>query len=347
MTHRRTHAHPTSPCAPHRTRYCTRHNARVPHARPQLEKLYVIKIGEVALYRNGELVEDPGFVHEIAGFTYLGEGALTQPVRSPYTVKVASENLHMLHLPKRWGGGGREAERVRARVPGRLARGGGRVRGMHAPHAARAAACQARHEGGVRGRPSGNTGGRRAPPRVFSKPPGSTCTHSTAQPLGCPELAYVRACVNAAGGRAGGLLLLLREPEPQQCLPLLPHAWLAWHHVACGRPEEGGGAFLGRGILVAVVGLWVFGPQPFGPRTHLLPTTLETPCRQVDAFLGRDMGLTSDEAVVAALKRSAFLANMSDAEFKELLKTCEEVRAGAARPGGGAGRGEGQGRARR
>ncbi len=39
--------------------------------------------------------------------------------------------------------------------------------------------------------------------------------------------------------------------------------------------------------------------------------------------MGRDQGLESDEAVVAALKRSRFLANMTDNDLKELLKTCE------------------------
>ncbi|GIL52865.1 hypothetical protein Vafri_8639 [Volvox africanus] len=66
-----------------------------------LEKLYVVKIGEIALFRNGEKVEDPSFVHEIAGFSYFGESSLTQTVKCPYTVRVASETLHMLTLPKR------------------------------------------------------------------------------------------------------------------------------------------------------------------------------------------------------------------------------------------------------
>mgnify|MGYP001807267820 CR=1 FL=1 len=47
--------------------------------------------------------------------------------------------------------------------------------------------------------------------------------------------------------------------------------------------------------------------------------------RQVDSFMGRDTGLKNEEAVVAALKKSKFLANMTDPEFKELLKACEQT----------------------
>lgn len=67
----------------------------------QLEKLYVVKIGEIALFRNDERVEDPNFVHEIAGFSYFGETAITQTGKCPYTIRVASESLHLLSLPKR------------------------------------------------------------------------------------------------------------------------------------------------------------------------------------------------------------------------------------------------------
>ncbi|PNW86201.1 hypothetical protein CHLRE_02g076900v5 [Chlamydomonas reinhardtii] len=66
-----------------------------------LEKLYVVKIGEIALFRNDERVEDPNFVHEIAGFSYFGETAITQTGKCPYTIRVASESLHLLSLPKR------------------------------------------------------------------------------------------------------------------------------------------------------------------------------------------------------------------------------------------------------
>lgn len=54
------------------------------------------------MLRDGEVVQDPSFVHEAGGFTYFGEeGLVNTNFRSPYTVKVASETLHMLCLPKR------------------------------------------------------------------------------------------------------------------------------------------------------------------------------------------------------------------------------------------------------
>lgn len=77
-------------------------DAVIVNAGDQIEKLYVIKIGEVTLLRDGEVVQDPSFVHEAGGFTYFGEeGLVNTNFRSPYTVKVASETLHMLCLPKR------------------------------------------------------------------------------------------------------------------------------------------------------------------------------------------------------------------------------------------------------
>ncbi len=67
----------------------------------QIDKMYVVKIGEVALYRGEEKVEDPNFIHEIAGFSYFGETSINAVSKCPYTVKVASESLHFLTLPKR------------------------------------------------------------------------------------------------------------------------------------------------------------------------------------------------------------------------------------------------------
>jgi hypothetical protein len=54
----------------------------------QVEKLYVVKIGEVVLEHNGQPVSDPSFVRESGGFTFFGDAALTEPFRSRYTVKV-------------------------------------------------------------------------------------------------------------------------------------------------------------------------------------------------------------------------------------------------------------------
>jgi len=67
-----------------------------------MEKLCVIKFGEVQLYQDGRLLEggDPSFVQEAGGFTFFGAEALQSPVKSKYTVKVASEMLHLLCLPK-------------------------------------------------------------------------------------------------------------------------------------------------------------------------------------------------------------------------------------------------------
>lgn len=69
---------------------------------PQMEKLYVVKLGEVTLQdAEGKAVEDPSFVKEAAGFSFFGEAALSDAARAPYTVIVKSESLHMLTLTKR------------------------------------------------------------------------------------------------------------------------------------------------------------------------------------------------------------------------------------------------------
>ncbi|KAJ9511424.1 hypothetical protein QJQ45_029916, partial [Haematococcus lacustris] len=66
-----------------------------------VEKLYVVKIGEVQLLRDGEPVTDTTFVREATGFTFFGDESLKEPFRSNYTVKVSSESLQMLSLSKR------------------------------------------------------------------------------------------------------------------------------------------------------------------------------------------------------------------------------------------------------
>lgn len=58
---------------------------------PQVEKLYVIKIGDLQLLRDGEPVTDPQFVREAGGFTFFGDAALSAEgsnAKSRYTVKV-------------------------------------------------------------------------------------------------------------------------------------------------------------------------------------------------------------------------------------------------------------------
>jgi len=66
-----------------------------------IEKLYVVKIGEVKIFKDNEPVQDQTFVHEAGGFSYFGEAGLQQPFKSPYKVVVSTESLHMLSLPKR------------------------------------------------------------------------------------------------------------------------------------------------------------------------------------------------------------------------------------------------------
>ncbi len=54
----------------------------------QVDKLYVCKIGEVQVFRDGQPTTDPAFVKESGGFTYFGDDALKEPFKSKYTVKV-------------------------------------------------------------------------------------------------------------------------------------------------------------------------------------------------------------------------------------------------------------------
>eukprot|EP00983_Pelagomonas_calceolata_P108424 1159457-Pelagomonas_calceolata.AAC.3 len=60
-----------------------------------MEKLCVIKFGEVQLYQDGRLLEggDPSFVQEAGGFTFFGAEALQSPVKSKYTVKLQKSML--------------------------------------------------------------------------------------------------------------------------------------------------------------------------------------------------------------------------------------------------------------
>lgn len=65
-----------------------------------MDKLYVIKLGEVQLQQDGRPVTDAAFVAEASGFSFFGAAALERPYPSPYTVVVASESLHLLTVPK-------------------------------------------------------------------------------------------------------------------------------------------------------------------------------------------------------------------------------------------------------
>jgi hypothetical protein len=53
----------------------------------QIEKIYVVKMGEVVLTTaGGRTVSDPNFVKEAGGFTFFGDSCLEAITRSPYTV---------------------------------------------------------------------------------------------------------------------------------------------------------------------------------------------------------------------------------------------------------------------
>lgn len=71
----------------------------------QLDKLYVIKFGEVQLLRDDALVEggDASFVQEAGGFTFFGADALQGPVKSKYTVKVGQAALPLPAWGRGWG----------------------------------------------------------------------------------------------------------------------------------------------------------------------------------------------------------------------------------------------------
>jgi cGMP-dependent protein kinase len=73
----------------------------LPHVQLQLDKMYVIKVGELKLIQDGQTVMDPNFIHEAGGFSYFGEQALQQPFKCPYTVVCSSETAQLLSLPKR------------------------------------------------------------------------------------------------------------------------------------------------------------------------------------------------------------------------------------------------------
>jgi hypothetical protein len=57
----------------------------------QVEKLYVIKMGEVALLKDGQEVHDPTYIKEAGGFTFFGDTSLDAITRSPYQVSQANK----------------------------------------------------------------------------------------------------------------------------------------------------------------------------------------------------------------------------------------------------------------
>lgn len=53
----------------------------------QIEKIYVVKMGEIVLTSpDGKVVIDPAFVKEAGGFTFFGDSCLEAITRCPYTV---------------------------------------------------------------------------------------------------------------------------------------------------------------------------------------------------------------------------------------------------------------------
>lgn len=55
----------------------------------QIEKIFVVKMGEVSLLTaDGQAVTDPAFVREAGGFTFFGDACLEAIAKCPYTVRV-------------------------------------------------------------------------------------------------------------------------------------------------------------------------------------------------------------------------------------------------------------------
>jgi cGMP-dependent protein kinase len=66
-----------------------------------VEKLYVVKMGDISLLKDGQPVSDPTWLREAGGFSFFGDVCLDAITRSPYTVNVKSEVAHVLSLPRR------------------------------------------------------------------------------------------------------------------------------------------------------------------------------------------------------------------------------------------------------
>jgi hypothetical protein len=66
-----------------------------------IDRLYVLKMGEVSLSKGGQPASDPDFVREAGGFTFFGHGCVGSIQRSAYTVRVKSDVAHMLCIARR------------------------------------------------------------------------------------------------------------------------------------------------------------------------------------------------------------------------------------------------------
>lgn len=66
-----------------------------------IDKLYVMKSGDVLLQKDGQSVPSTSFIREAGGFTFFGEGSLEAIERSPYSVVANSDIVQVLCLPRR------------------------------------------------------------------------------------------------------------------------------------------------------------------------------------------------------------------------------------------------------
>ena len=60
----------------------------------QIDKMFVIKVGELKLLKDGQATTDTAFVHEAGGFSFFGENAL-QVRRAP----ALNKHAHICLLP--------------------------------------------------------------------------------------------------------------------------------------------------------------------------------------------------------------------------------------------------------
>lgn len=68
----------------------------------QVEKIYVVKMGEIVLTGpDGSVVSNPAFVKEAGGFTFFGDSCLEAITRCPYTVSfLGLQGRYLLLLGK-------------------------------------------------------------------------------------------------------------------------------------------------------------------------------------------------------------------------------------------------------
>lgn len=69
-----------------------------------VEKLYVVKTGELEVSKCGEVLttSDCDFIREAGGFSFFGDEVLHNVKPSPVTVSVKSSTAQILTLPRRY-----------------------------------------------------------------------------------------------------------------------------------------------------------------------------------------------------------------------------------------------------